>query len=182
MTRPKCEAGSTSCAAGRAGSARSALPMTGKERQCSANASSRKMPETKTGNDNPSRRQQPCEKIDRRGCGTARHKRRRARRSACPISIAATVRSIVCGSTAPTSARIGRSVTIERPKSPDSERAEEVDVLLPERLVEPKLRIAVPRRLRRRAVAEDRDRGIARNDPHDDEHQRQHRQQRRYRC
>ncbi len=35
--------------------------------------------------------------------------------------IAATVKSMVCGSTAPTSARIGRLVTIELPKSPRSD-------------------------------------------------------------
>ena len=73
--------------------------------------------------------------------------------------------------------RIGRPVTIERPKSPDSDCVEEVDVLPPDRLVEAELRVQRGDALRCCAIAEDGDRGIARHDADDQEHQCQHRQQ-----
>ncbi len=53
MTRPSVAAGSTSLSSRSIGSLRLALPITGNSRQCSANTSRMKMPETNTGNDSP---------------------------------------------------------------------------------------------------------------------------------
>ena len=85
----------------------------------------------------------------------------------------------MCGSTAPTSARIGRLVTIERAEIAGQRLPQEDRRIAPRSAGRGRASLQRRHRRGRRAVAEDRDRRIAGHDPHDHEHQRQHRQQRR---
>jgi hypothetical protein len=153
--------------------------MTGKSRQCSEKASSRKMPETKTGKDD--QRQQPRRHVNRPVAverrpdadGDADHDpdHHRGERQVDGMR----QHGADLGEDGPAGDHAVAEVAAQR-------IGDEGDVLQPECAIEPEPGAQRRRRLRRRLVAEDDQGRVARDDADDDEDQRQHRQKRRDRC
>src|SRR5690349_994854 len=117
MISPRLIDGSASARSRSNGLLEVTVEMTGNQRSSTANAISSRMPETNAGNDRPASetmRASQSTKPSRRWEATTPS----GTPMRVPITSAASVSSIVYGSTAATSVVIGRLLTSERPRSP----------------------------------------------------------------